>query len=149
VKLTTHLHLVWRSRMCEAIPPLPQYASVAWYSVKKKQGQLYLTLRYLQSRHTNHLQVSFRFIKGKVVPVPRHNVLGEWWYSPTHSLTSALAGGEWSASRPGHFTAGEAAPSTHWIGGRAGHRSGRDTAVKRKIPTPTGNRTSIIRSSSP
>jgi hypothetical protein len=25
-------------------------------------------------------------------------------YSSTHSLTSALDGGEWSASRPGRFT---------------------------------------------
>jgi len=29
--------------MCEAIPPLPQYAFVAWCSVKA-QGQLYLYL---------------------------------------------------------------------------------------------------------
>jgi len=29
--------------------------------------------------------------------------LGEWRCSPTHSLTSALDGGEWSASRPGSF----------------------------------------------
>jgi len=28
----------------------------------------------------------------------------------THSLTSAPDGGEWSASRPGHFTARETAP---------------------------------------
>jgi hypothetical protein len=27
-----------------------------------------------------------------------------WRYSSTHSLTSALDGGEWSASRPGRFT---------------------------------------------
>jgi hypothetical protein len=32
-------------------------------------------------------------------------------------LTRALAGGEWSASRPGHFTPGERAPVTYWIGG--------------------------------
>jgi hypothetical protein len=32
-------------------------------------------------------------------------------------LTSALVGGEWSTSRPGHFTPGERAPGTHWIGG--------------------------------
>jgi hypothetical protein len=31
-------------------------------------------------------------------------VLEEWMYSSTHSLTSALDGGEWSASRPGRFT---------------------------------------------
>jgi hypothetical protein len=36
---------------------------------------------------------------------PRHEgVLGEWKYSSTHSLTSALDGSEWSASRPGRFT---------------------------------------------
>jgi hypothetical protein len=33
------------------------------------------------------------------------------------SLTSVLAGGEWSASRPGRFTAGERATGTHWLGG--------------------------------
>jgi hypothetical protein len=31
-------------------------------------------------------------------------------------FTSALAGGEWSTSRPGRFTPGERAPRTHWIG---------------------------------
>jgi hypothetical protein len=30
-------------------------------------------------------------------------------------LTSALAGVEWSASRPGHFTRGEKASDTHWM----------------------------------
>jgi hypothetical protein len=34
-------------------------------------------------------------------------VLGEWRYSSTYSLTSALHGGEWSASRSGHFTPGK------------------------------------------
>jgi hypothetical protein len=32
-------------------------------------------------------------------------------------LTSALDGGEWSASRPGRFAPGEGAPDTHWIRG--------------------------------
>jgi hypothetical protein len=36
VKLTTHLHLVPMSRIHGAIPPLPQYDSVAWCSVKQK-----------------------------------------------------------------------------------------------------------------
>jgi hypothetical protein len=38
VKLTTHLHLVPRSRMSGAIPPFPQYASMTWCSVKKSTG---------------------------------------------------------------------------------------------------------------
>jgi hypothetical protein len=36
--------------------------------------------------------------------------------APTHSLTSALDGGEWSASRPGRFISKERSPDTHWIG---------------------------------
>jgi hypothetical protein len=32
-------------------------------------------------------------------------------------LTSALVGGEWSASRPCRFNPEEGAPGTHWIGG--------------------------------
>jgi hypothetical protein len=47
----------------------------------------------------------------------RHEgVLGEWKYSSIHSLTSALDGCEWSASRPYRFTSGERVPGTHWIG---------------------------------
>jgi hypothetical protein len=38
--LTTHLHLVPRSRMRGALLPLPQYAFMAWCLVKA-QGQLY------------------------------------------------------------------------------------------------------------
>jgi len=45
------------------------------------------------------------------------DVLGEWRYKLHAFLTSALDGGEWSASRPGHFTLREKAPGTHWIGG--------------------------------
>jgi hypothetical protein len=70
--------------------------------------------------------------KGKVVPVlnkaPRHEgVLVEWRYSSTHSLTSALDGGEWSASRSGRFIPNEIAPSIHWIGGWVSPRAGLDT----------------------
>jgi len=34
-----------------------------------------------------------------------------------HSLTPALGGGEWSASRPGHVTPRERSRSTHWVEG--------------------------------
>jgi hypothetical protein len=81
--------------------------------------------------------------KGKVFSVlnqaTRHeDVLGEWWYSSTHSLTSAVDGGEWSASRPSCFTPRERAPFPHWIGGWVRSRSGLDTVSKRKIPSPLG-----------
>jgi hypothetical protein len=68
---------------------------------------------------------------------PRHEgVLGEWRYRSTHSLTPALDGGEWSASRPCRFTPKERAPGTHWIGGWVGPRAVLDAVVKRKRPSP-------------
>jgi hypothetical protein len=48
-------------------------------------------------------------------------------------LTLALVGGEWSASRPSSFTPEERAPSTHWIGGWVGPRTGLDNVEGRKI----------------
>jgi hypothetical protein len=79
---------------------------------------------------------------------PRHkSLLGEWRYSSTHSLTSALDGGEWSASCPGHFTPRERAPDTHWIGGWVGPRAVLNAVVKRKIPSPrreSNSRTPIV-----
>jgi hypothetical protein len=69
--------------------------------------------------------------------------------SSTHSLTSALDGGEWSASRPGRFIPRERAPFTHWIGGWVGLRAGLDAVAKRKIPSPRRElnpRTPILRS---
>jgi hypothetical protein len=48
-------------------------------------------------------------------------------------LTSALDGGEWSASRPCRFNSGEEALVNHWIGGWVGPRAGLDAVEKRKI----------------
>jgi hypothetical protein len=53
-------------------------------------------------------------------------------------LTSALVGGEWSASRPCRFTPGERAPGTHWIGGWVGPRTYLDDVEKRKFLTLSG-----------
>jgi hypothetical protein len=60
-------------------------------------------------------------------------VYWEWSYSSTYSLTSALDGGEWSASRTGRSTPRESAPVTHWIRGWVGPRAVLDAVVKRKI----------------
>jgi hypothetical protein len=62
--------------------------------------------------------------------------IGEWRYSSTHSLTSALDGGEWSASRPGRFIHREGALGTYWIGDWVGPRAVLDVVVKKKIPSP-------------
>jgi hypothetical protein len=48
-------------------------------------------------------------------------------------MTSALAGGEWSASRQGRFTTEERAPSSQWIGGWVGPSAGLDEVKRRKI----------------
>jgi hypothetical protein len=47
-------------------------------------------------------------------------------------LTSELAGGEWSASHPGRFTAGEMFPGTLRVGGWVAPRAGLDAMEKRK-----------------
>jgi hypothetical protein len=62
-------------------------------------------------------------------------VLGKWRYRSTHSLTSAIDGGELSASRPGRFIPRGRVPDTHWIGGWVDRRAGLDAMVKRKIPS--------------
>jgi hypothetical protein len=53
-------------------------------------------------------------------------------------LTSALAGGEWSASCHCGFTPGERAPRTHWIGSCVGPRAGLNGMEKRKFLTLPG-----------
>jgi hypothetical protein len=46
-------------------------------------------------------------------------------------LTSALVGGEWSASRSGRFTSVERDRSTHWIGGWVDPRAGLEDVGKK------------------
>jgi hypothetical protein len=56
-------------------------------------------------------------------------------YRSIFLFTSALVGGEWSASRPGRFIPGERALGTHWIRGWVGRRAGLDGVEKRKFLT--------------
>jgi hypothetical protein len=53
-------------------------------------------------------------------------------------VTSALAGGEWSASCPGRFIPGEKVHGTHRIGGWVDPRISLDDVVKRKLLTIPG-----------
>jgi hypothetical protein len=53
-------------------------------------------------------------------------------------LTSVLAGGEWSASRPGRFSPGETGTGTHCIRGWVNPRAGLDDVEKRKFLTLPG-----------
>jgi hypothetical protein len=80
----------------------------------------------------------------------KHRAMKTYWgvevYS-THSLTSALDGGEWLASHPGSFIPREIAPGTYGIGGWVGPRAVLDAVVKRKIPSPSRElnpRTTIV-----
>jgi hypothetical protein len=57
-------------------------------------------------------------------------------------LTSALDGGEWSASRPDRFTPGERSPGTHWIGGLVGPQP--VWTLWRSSPAHTEDRTSAF-----
>jgi hypothetical protein len=53
-------------------------------------------------------------------------------------LTSALVGGEWSASCSGRFAPGERAPDPQWIGGWVCPKAGLDDVEKRKFFTLLG-----------
>jgi hypothetical protein len=59
-------------------------------------------------------------------------------YRAIFFLTSALFGGEWSASRTGRFNPGERALSTHWIGGWVDTRTGLADVEKRIFLTLPG-----------
>jgi hypothetical protein len=59
-------------------------------------------------------------------------------------LTSSLNGGEWSASRSGHFILGERAPGTHRIGDWLVPSEGLDAVTKRRLSALVGNRTPIF-----
>jgi hypothetical protein len=52
------------------------------------------------------------------------------------SLTSALPGGEWSASRPCRFIPGERTPGIHWIGGWVEPRADLGDLEKSKFLSP-------------
>jgi hypothetical protein len=67
----------------------------------------------------------------------KHHAKKAYWRSGGIApalFTSALDGGEWSASRLGRFTPRKRAPSAHRIGGWVGPRAVLDAVVKRKIP---------------
>jgi hypothetical protein len=64
--------------------------------------------------------------------------MGEWNVQIHIFLTWALVGGEWSASRPGHFTLGERDSGTNWKGGWVGPRAVLGDVENRKFLTLPG-----------
>jgi hypothetical protein len=69
-----------------------------------------------------------------------------WWRGNIAPLflTSALDGGEWSASRHGRLTPRERAPDIHWKGGWVGTIAFLDAVENRKISCPCRNRTAAV-----
>jgi hypothetical protein len=81
--------------------------------------------------------------KSKAAPLRSTEAhLGDRRYSSCSFLTSALEGGEWSASRPGRaLPPGERALGTHCIGGWVGPR-----ACLEKSSASVGDRTPAVQS---
>jgi hypothetical protein len=110
--------------MSGAIPLHPQYALIAWCSVKKARTSLPCL--------TKHHAMKTYWGNGGIVP---------------HILDLGSRVGEWLASRPGRFTPRERALGTNWIGGWVGPRAALDTVVKRKISShrrESNSRTPIV-----
>jgi hypothetical protein len=63
MKLTTHLHLVPKSRMCVAVSPLPQYIFMARCSVKKEAHDNFALTFYI---------ISFLLRTGEYEPMSLH-----------------------------------------------------------------------------
>jgi hypothetical protein len=96
-----------------------------------KSEQLVTTVRNQNCIHEG-IKLSPCFLN---LAPPHEGVLGERMYSYTHSLTSALDGGEWSASRPGRFTPRKRTTDTRRQGGPQS-RSGRGGEEKNSQPPP-------------
>ena len=109
------------------------YQFVRPYDVTSSQKTVFfLSIAVIASNVTTYCKGKG---KGKVHPRTGHvGREGEWRYSCTLSLTSALVGGGWSTPRPGRFTPAKD-PVPILLGGPQG-QSGR----VRKISPPTGIR---------
>jgi hypothetical protein len=87
--------------------------------------------------------------KSKHIPAlinqaPRHEDVRVNGGAAPPFLTSALGGGEWSASSSGLFIPGKIASGTDWRGDWAGPRVGLDAAERDKSFAPAGKRTPAI-----
>jgi hypothetical protein len=97
--------------------------------------------------------ISFGSIQGKGNPslglinlTPRHeDGRGSGGEAPPF-FTAALAGDEWSASRPCRLTSGEIPAGTHWMEGWVVPRAGLDVVEKRitSCPCPKSNPDSLV-----
>jgi hypothetical protein len=83
-------------------------------------------------------------VKGKGHPLHTNSgASGERRYGPSHSLTTALEGGEWLTTRPAAFTPGKI-HGTHCTGGWVGPRAGLDAETRGKTSAPVEDRTPAV-----
>jgi hypothetical protein len=90
-----------------------------------------------------NLEVKVKVPEALIDDALRHEDVRKSGGTAPPSLTSAVDGGECSASRPCRFTPGETAPSTQCIGGWVGPRGSLDDVEIKKALAPAGNRISI------
>jgi len=85
VKLTTHLHLVPRWRICGSIPPLSQYAFIAWCSVEVKYRDNFTSTlpSYRNNRNKWVLLISsqncYTCLQNECIPIKQY-VSGDMWF---------------------------------------------------------------------
>jgi hypothetical protein len=106
----------------------------------------------ISSKWSVHFIFSDQFVILEVSKaVSLHHTCGkrERMYSSYSFLTSALDGGEWSASRPGSVFPRERAVGTHCTGGWVGLRAGLDTEDRGKSFASSGDRTPVGRLPAP
>jgi hypothetical protein len=105
-----------------------------------REGTGHCVFESREEVHKKELSVKYIILysKSKSSPSTRHGgAWGERRYSSYSFTTSALDGGEWSASRLGRaLPPGKGPPGTHCTGGWVGPRAGLDTEVRGKILCP-------------
>jgi hypothetical protein len=113
VKLTTHPHLVPKSRMRGAIPPFPRYVFMAWWLVKHRDNfSFYLYLCWVSGArivqwYSTRLQVGW---SGGRVPAGAGN------FSLHHRVQTGSGGhpASYPLGTRGSFPGGKAAGEWNW-----------------------------------
>jgi hypothetical protein len=105
---------------------------------KVQKGRIHRCIKNVEEHCRNHQHHYHQLQCVGLLTATRHGgAWGERRYSSYSFTTSALDGGEWSASRPGRaFTLGERTPGTHCTGGWVGPRADLDTEDRGKILCP-------------
>jgi hypothetical protein len=120
-------HLTAQGDSCGKIPHWPSLVS-NWRT----------SLRHLpQDYKSSQWDVKINLSLGVINWAQRHDVISGSEHIGPPFVTSALDGGEWSASRSCCLTPRTTVPGTHCIGSWVGLRPGLDVTEKRKVSFPS------------